>query len=613
MKYLELWNTAAGALCSAVLNSFVIAATVAVVAFAFMKIAGSLNAATRHVIWWAVLFAMFAAIPVRVFVSQPSPIAEAGASSLALNGPTVVEAVTPVPQPIPATPAGSDSYEFSVGYLPLLAVILSAAVFAIQLLRLTCSYRYLRQLKLTGERPPAELRLNFDEWVIGCGVHRPVRLLLSGVVASPIAVGFRNPAVILPRAMVQRLSGDDLDHVLLHELAHLARRDDWTNLLTQIGRGLLAFHPIAFWVLQRIDEERELACDDWVVSMTDSARRYAISLSRLADFRLTELREMLATGIGGRKSQFANRIERLLKAGERFDRQTSLARVAGTTLVLLALVAAGSQAPAWVAFAQAEPPAVELVPPTPPAAPASPTAPAVAVASPATPLARALSSRVIERPLRRFGPPPPFPPLEPVTYAAAAAPAQPPPPPPPPPAVASSTGGSFLKALADAGYNDLSVDEIIDLKNNGVSAAYLAGMNQAGWGRLTTRQLIDLRNQGVTPEYLKSMKDAGFRDLSLRDTVELRIHGVQAQNIREIHALGFGPYDIRQVVNFANHGARPAFFRALKDAGFVTADPKDILDALAHGVNAASLQEARKYGTQLTLRQIIRLKQAGVI
>lgn len=605
MSWLELSNDAARGLLAAVLNSFAATVAIALVASVLMKFAGGLNASTKHVMWWMVIPAMLAVIPVRMFVNQPPPADEPAAVSLDLNRPTAFEPITPVKQSLDAPSSDADSLEFRIGYLPLLAGVLSAAIFSVQMLRLAWSYRYLRLLKHTGERPPQELHLNFDEWVIGCGVHRPVRLLLSDVVASPIAVGFRRPAVIIPRAMMQRLSGDDLDHVLLHELAHIARRDDWTNLLAQLSRGLLALHPIAGWVLRRIDEERELACDDWVVSMTGAAKPYALSLSRLADFRLMQSREILATGIGGRKSQFENRIERLLKAGERFDRQASTARIAAITLVLLTLIAAGSQTPEWIAFAQPEPPAVEPVPPVPPAVVAKPTPPR-----------RAISARSIEKPLRRFGPPSPVPPSEPMAPAFAAAPVQPPPPPPPPPPaniVGSGSSGSFLKALAEAGFNDLSVEEIIDLKNNGITAGYLAGINQAGWGRLTVRQAIDLRNQGVTPEYLKSMKDAGFNNLTLRDTMDLRVHGVQPQSVREIHALGFGPYGVRQIVNFSNHGARADFFRALKDAGFVGADPKDILDARVHGVNASSLQEAKKYGSQLTLRQIIRLKQAGVI
>ena len=72
-------------------------------------------------------------------------------------------------------------------------------------------------------------------------------------------------------------------------------------------------------------------------------------------------------------------------------------------------------------------------------------------------------------------------------------------------------GPSYLASLAEAGYNDLSVEDVIDLKTHGVTAAYMTAMNKAGWGRLTTRQLIDLRVQGANPEYVQSMAGVGLK------------------------------------------------------------------------------------------------------
>ena len=70
---------------------------------------------------------------------------------------------------------------------------------------------------------------------------------------------------------------------------------------------------------------------------------------------------------------------------------------------------------------------------------------------------------------------------------------------------------------------------------------------------------------------------------------------------------------MRQIIEFRNHGAKPEFFRALKETGFAQADPKEIIEALNHGLNASSLREGKKFGANMTLRQIIRLKTAGVI
>jgi hypothetical protein len=109
------------------------------------------------------------------------------------------------------------------------------------------------------------------------------------------------------------------------------------------------------------------------------------------------------------------------------------------------------------------------------------------------------------------------------------------------------------------------------------------------------------------------MGDVGLKNLTIENAIELRNHGVAADFIREINALGFGPYDVRQMIDLSTHGARLELFRALKDAGFLRAEPREIIEAATHGLQASDLREAKRYGSNLTLRQIIRLKHAGVL
>ena len=60
-------------------------------------------------------------------------------------------------------------------------------------------------------------------------------------------------------------------------------------------------------------------------------------------------------------------------------------------------------------------------------------------------------------------------------------------------------------------------------------------------------------------------------------------------------------------------GVSTELFRALKESGFLHADAREIIEAKVQGVGAGHLREARKYGPNLTLRQIVRMKQAGVL
>src|SRR6185312_2843044 len=107
-------------------------------------------------------------------------------------------------------------------------------------------------------------------------IARRSDLLISRDIKSPVAVGFLHPAIVLPEALIDQISEQDRDYVLLQESAHLERYDDWGNLLGRVLEAALALHPVAIWILRRIEREREVICDDWVVARTGAARPYAV-------------------------------------------------------------------------------------------------------------------------------------------------------------------------------------------------------------------------------------------------------------------------------------------------------------------------------------------------
>jgi beta-lactamase regulating signal transducer with metallopeptidase domain len=536
----------------AFLNTLWQTAAIALLAWAALRWTPRINAATREAIWWAVL-AFVILLPVIRGVREipPEPPVVRSALSASVSESTHGGSV---PAPVAAPPLREEPAQLVVpsGSWTVLFLAVWFAFFAGQCARLAWSYLHLLCLKQRAHRPSREQQANFDAWMMTCGIRRSTRLLISTDVSMPVAVGFRHPAVVLPEALVAGLTPPELDHVLLHELAHIARRDDWTNLLARIASAVLALHPIVAWVLRQIDRERELACDDWVVAATGAARPYAASLARLFELCTSRRRALLASGIADGGSQLGHRIAMLLRRGREFSPRASAVRVSACAAVMLILVAAASRTPAWIAFAQAKSPVYQAqaksIEQTP-----RPSPPAPAPAAAAVPQTAGVASSV--------------PSAAPSRVAPSAAPPH-----------------SLLAALAANGYGDLSVDEIIDLKVQGVSPEFIVGMAHSGMGKLPARQLIDLKVQGVSPDY-----------------------------IAEILALSFGPYTTGQIIQFKVQGVPTEFFRALKECGFVHADPREIIEAKVQGLDAGYLREARKYATNLTLKQIVRMKQAGVL
>ena len=86
-------------------------------------------------------------------------------------------------------------------------------------------------------------------------------------------LGFGSPIIALAPRLLTELSAPDLDRVLVHEWAHVQRRDDLAQLVQHIVRAIAGWHPAVWWLERRLDFEREAACDEVAVDVTGSRKR----------------------------------------------------------------------------------------------------------------------------------------------------------------------------------------------------------------------------------------------------------------------------------------------------------------------------------------------------
>ena len=141
---------------------------------------------------------------------------------------------------------------------------------------------------------------------------RKVSVLVSRRLEVPTAIGFYKPAVILPAWLLESTPAEELKYILLHELAHLRRRDDWTNLAQKILKALLFFLPSVWWIERRLSLEREMACDDAVLAHSGSPRGYAECLARVAERSFLRRQIALAQAVVGRVRQLTTRVATIL-------------------------------------------------------------------------------------------------------------------------------------------------------------------------------------------------------------------------------------------------------------------------------------------------------------
>jgi beta-lactamase regulating signal transducer with metallopeptidase domain len=183
------------------------------------------------------------------------------------------------------------------------------------------------------------------------GGRRQIALCTSEQVRVPTAVGLVKPAILIPHGLMQELSPAELNQVVLHELAHFRRWDDWTNLIEQVLTALLFFHPAIWWIEKKLGLEREMACDDAVLAETASPRAYAECLAHLAEKTFVSRGIALAQSVLGKVRQTSARVARILDVNRPAPARYS-SRLAVSLVAVLAIACAAlySRSPKLIAF-----------------------------------------------------------------------------------------------------------------------------------------------------------------------------------------------------------------------------------------------------------------------
>ncbi len=162
----------------------------------------------------------------------------------------------------------------------------------------------------------------------------PVRFLQSRRVSVLVVVGWFRPVVLIPLSAIAGLPPQQLDALIMHELAHIRRLDAFTNIVILAIETILFYHPAIWWVSSRVRIEREHCCDDLAVSTCGDATIYAEALTSLETWKAAPA---LALGANG-GMMLKERVARLLGVPSE-PRRSSVSAMAG--LVFICLIIAG--------------------------------------------------------------------------------------------------------------------------------------------------------------------------------------------------------------------------------------------------------------------------------
>ncbi|TWT85460.1 Regulatory protein BlaR1 [Posidoniimonas polymericola] len=301
------------------------------------------DARARYAVYCAALGLTAACLPLNLWLTAPgvaavapavagltpeaSPAGAIGPTStdyapgLAVEPPSTLSRTAGLPKieaapepPVAVNAKPEPSWESASQWL-VTAYVVGAGAMAIRLL---LGLYGCQRLRATA-RPIEESRLPELLARIGERVRLDVLPLVaySTRVATPVVVGVVKPAILLPAAILNQLTTEQVESLLLHELAHIRRYDHLVNLLQRVVEAALFFHPAVWWLSHKIGVEREHCCDDLAIRWGSEPCDYAESLVRLSELRyqtagLSTAGAAALAATGPRASQLRGRVLRVL-------------------------------------------------------------------------------------------------------------------------------------------------------------------------------------------------------------------------------------------------------------------------------------------------------------
>jgi beta-lactamase regulating signal transducer with metallopeptidase domain len=552
----------------------------ALAALAYVLMALCRSAATRYAIAVAMLILMVSAPATTFLVLRTDEKAEAPAS--------MAEGVVISPgQAVSFAPAAaiprSTPREATPAYFLWLVEAWFAGVMLLSL-RSAGGFLLVARLRRRESTPVHEellkLCLSLQRRM---GLTRVVRYCQCIHLDAPAVAGWVRPVVFLPMTALTGLSAAQLEAVIAHELAHIRRFDAFVNLFQIAVETLLFYHPAVWWLGKQIRAERENCCDDEAVALCGSPVNYAKALAHMAEWQAAPRLVMAAN-----RGLLSARVARLLGANESAGTFRRASLSAGV-LCLSAALLAGS---AFVGGAHN--------------VHAQSTAQVLTRLSAATP-------SPIPAPARKPHPTPVWDTAVLVLAPNASSVQETNPAPSPQPAPAqqpeSSGKASYIDAMKVAGLTNLTVDQLVGMKIQGVTPEYVKSMKDLGL-KIDPDTLIGMKVQGITPSYVAQMRTATGQSLDADDLIGLKVQGVTPDYIKEIHDLGFKA-DADDIIGMKVQGVTPDYIREMRSLD-LKVDSDDVISMKVQGITPEYVKSIHALGLHPSADELVGMKVQGI-
>ncbi len=390
------------------------------------------------------------------------------------------------------------------------------------------------------------------------GLKWAIRYCEGEGLQAPAVIGWFRPVVFLPLRALTGLSQEQLELVVAHELAHIQRLDPFVNVFQVVVEALLFYHPAVWWLNRRIRAEREHCCDDVAISLCGNAVEYARALTLMEEWRSVPVLAMAVN-----RGPLTERILRVLGLRTLGAGMRGIG-ITGSVVCLTAALVAGN---ALVGIAHARP--VISGAAFSPHASAEPEGPHAQKPSPA----RSASS------------------AQPAATADSA-----------------TTATSYIDAMKAAGMGDLTIDELVAMKIQGVAPEYVRELHEQGL-HPDADTLVAFRVQNVTAAYIQELRGLGFNP-DPDEIIALKVQNVNADYVRGLKEAGIQP-NADEVIALKVQGVTPAYIKELRAAG-LNPDADQVIAMKVQGITPAYIHDLHELGLKPDGDDLVGMKVQGV-
>lgn len=561
-------------------------------------------------------------------IEIPPVVAEINDFEISIDVSDVVAPVAPV-APVTVSPAvttplavGSSTSHGVVGtlrsipwQLMLLSVWMAGSLFV--LIRLLIAHAGVRLLvRRSTVVDNLDWRYDLDRYKRFLEIEQDIQIRHSRLSSVPMIVGCLRPVLILPDDHLN-WTGERRRIVLLHELAHIKRRDCLTQMIAELTCALVWFNPMVWLASRQLRVEREIACDDIVLMSGTRASTYAETiLETIKTIRQAEWSPVASIAMA-RKSDLEGRLIAILDPDVRRKRinraSSSLAVGLIAALALPVAVAMPVRITPQDLSKNEDKNSYETTTP-----------------KPAESVSRQVNSWNSSYNTQNYS-------FEFSDERADIATAR----------------AEFAKSRSDAarrwsdgtGFdisddwstNDnqswsisrnsyrspeyrshevaldtLSVEQLIKLRKYGVDSQFITELQQLGYSKLSVDDLIDLAKYGVDPGYIQDLANTGFEKLSVNELVKFSKYGVDSELVAGLKAHGFN-VSTDDVVSLSKYGIDEHDIDAYAQAGLTNIGVDELINMSKYGVDPSDIVEYQAAGyNDLSYDDLISLSKFGI-